>query len=168
MEALSGRKIKIMTDDFNNYNNFLGTMMRAAGTLPFVANRTMIKKFNEVIEWYLEHNNDIIFFPEGSEWWCYEKPRPFMDGSFHYAAVNNVPIIPAFITFKKSGKYDKNGIEKRYFTVHFMEPIYPDSNLTKSENTKMLKEKNFKACCNKYEEVYGEYPWPDKLEVREA
>ena len=157
--TLGRRKLKIMTADFNNHKGFLGKMMRASGILPFSMKRECVKKFNEAISHYLSHNTNVLFFPEGSEWWCYEKPRPLMDGAFHYAVTNKKPILPCFITFTKNGKVFSNGIEQRNFTVHILEPIFPAENLTKSENIKRMKEKNFAAWCQCYENWYGKKPW---------
>lgn len=161
--AFGRRKLKIMTADFNNHKGFLGKMMRAAGILPFSMKRECIKKFNDAITHYLANNTSVLFFPEGSEWWCYEKPRPLMDGAFHYAVANNKPIIPCFITFTKNGKFFSNGIERRDFTVHILEPIFPKENLSKSETIKMMKEKNYLAWCECYKNWYGEEPW-EKVE----
>ncbi|AEE15923.1 lysophospholipid acyltransferase family protein [Treponema brennaborense] len=153
--ALRGHRLKIMTADFNNRKGFLGDMMRASGILPFSPARETLSSFSNAVAYYLKHNTKVLFFPEGSEWWCYEKPRPFMDGAFHYAAANGVPVVPAFITFTKTGKFDRSsGIEKRRFTVHFLEPIYPDPALSKRENIRILKEKNVQACMKKYAEWY--------------
>lgn len=157
--TLGRRKLKIMTADFNNQKGFLGKMMRASGILPFSMKRECVKKFNEAISHYLSHNTNVLFFPEGSEWWCYEKPRPLMDGAFHYAVTNKKPILPCFITFTKNGKVFSNGIEQRNFTVHILDPIFPAENLTKSENIKRMKEKNFAAWCQCYENWYGKKPW---------
>ena len=159
--AMGRRKLKIMTADFNNRKGFLGKMMRASGILPFTMNRECVKKFNDAVSHYLEKNTSILFFPEGSEWWCYEKPRPLMDGAFHYAVVNNKPILPCFITFTKNGKVFSNGIQQRHFTVHILGPIFPDKKLSKSENIKIMKEKNFAAWCSCYKAWYGKEPWPN-------
>ena len=157
--ALGKKKLKIMTADFNNQKGFLGKMMRAAGILPFSMKRECIKKFNESVAYYLSHNTSLLIFPEGSEWWCYEKPRPLMDGAFHYAVTNNKPVLPCFITFRKNGKFFDSGIEKRDFIVHILEPIFPDENLSKKENIKIMKEKNFVAWCECYKKWYGEEPF---------
>ncbi|MCM1321014.1 MAG: 1-acyl-sn-glycerol-3-phosphate acyltransferase [Bacteroides sp.] len=154
--ALHGKKLKIMTADFNNRNDLLGEYMRASGILPFSPAKDILPHFNKAVEYYLHHNTFVLFFPEGSEWWCYEKPRPFMDGAFHYTAANNVPVLPCFVTFSKTGKYDKNGIELRRFTVHILKPLYPDNALSKSENIRQLKEKNFAACMETYNSWYAQ------------
>lgn len=149
------RRLQIMTADFNNRKDALGELMRADGIMPFKNTRGVIKAFGNAVSYYLKKGTGVLFFPEGSEWWCYEKPRPFMDGAFHYAVENNVPVVPAFITFTKTGEYFSNGIEKRKFTVHFLKPVFPDPALSKKENVKMMKQKDFDECMEKYNEWYG-------------
>lgn len=152
--ATDFKKLKIMTAEFNNRSGFLGAMMRADGILPFKNSKEMVKKFSDAIKYYLKHKTSVLFFPEGSEWWCYKKPRPFMDGAFHYAAVNNVPVLPIFITFKdKENK--KSELDIPDFIVNILPAIFPDKDKTKAENTKFLKEESYKAWCNKYKEFYG-------------
>lgn len=151
--ALRPSKLKIMVADFNNRKGFLGDMMRASGILPFSTNKGALKQFMQAIPWYLSHKTKVLFFPEGSEWWEYEKPRPMMDGAFHYAAASNVPIIPLFITFRDSGKVDKNNIPQKYFTVNISKPIYPNESMTKKENTMMLKQKSVEA----WDAIYTQY-----------
>lgn len=151
--ALGHRKLKIMVAEFNNRPGFLGTMMRADGILPFVNSRALLIKFTKAINYYLNNNTGVLFFPEGSEWWCYKKPRPFMDGAFHFAAGNNVPVVPIFITF--TDKADKKSeLDVPDFTVNILKPVYPKEDFSKSENTKYLKEEAYKACCEKYEDFY--------------
>lgn len=155
MHALKGHKVRITVADFNNQKGKLGDYMRAAGIMPMCSNLSAMKNFNRSMNILLKKGNYVLFFPERSEWWCYEKPRPYMDGAYHYAIMNNVPVIPIFITFERTGKYYDNGIEKRKFIVNIMEPIYADPNLTKHENIAKMKAKNFEMCKNKYEEFYG-------------
>ncbi len=147
-------KIKYTVAEFNNRKDFLGEMMRAGGILPFSSKPKVMKKFNEAVSYYLKKNNFVVFYPEQAMWYMYEKPRPFKNGAFHYAVKNNVPVIPTFITFRDSDKLDKEGLPVKYFTLHIMPPIYKDNNLSDAENVKIMKEKNYLLCKEKYEEVY--------------
>lgn len=152
--ALKGHGLKYMVADFNNHKGALGRYMRADGILPFKNSLAVIRKFNAAIKYYLARGTNVLFFPEGSEWWCYEKPRPFMDGAFHYAAENNAPVLPVFITFTPTDNYTPTGIKMPDFTVNIMQPVYPEEDKTRSENTKMLKNAAYKAWCEKYTEFY--------------
>lgn len=147
-------RLKIMVGDFNNQKGKLGDYMRAAGIMPFSKNSGAFQKFMRAVSFYLKNDTYVLFFPEQSEWWCYEKPRPMKEGAFHFAVKNKVPVIPTFITFRKTGKFDENGIEKRRFYLHIMPPIYPDAALSDKENMQQMLKKNEELCRAKYEEFY--------------
>lgn len=45
---------------------------------------------------------------------------------FTFAARNNKPVLPVFITMSDSDVIDADGFYVQEYTVHFCEPIYPD------------------------------------------
>lgn len=153
-KALKGHKKHYTVAEFNNMKCRLGTYMRVFGTMPFAENHEGMKNFNAHVEKYLKAGHFVTFFPERSEWWCYEKPRPLQPGAFHYAVKNNVPVIPTFITFEKLGKLDEQGIEKRKFIVHILPPIFPDSSRTLKENKEWMLQENVRAWKECYEGYY--------------
>lgn len=148
------KRLFITAAEFNNFSGFLGEMMRAGGMWPMSSKLKAIRNFNDAIEKRLNDNCYILFYPEQSMWWHYEKPRPFKDGAFHYAVKHNVPVIPCFITYRDTNKKDKEGIMIRRFTLNIMKPIYPQKGLTKKENIEFLKETDYKACVDVYEKTY--------------
>lgn len=87
-------------------------------------------------------------------WWNYRKPKPLQKGAFTFAARNNVPVLPCFITMKDSQYIDEDGFPVQEYTVHILEPIYPDPKLNRGQNTKMMMEKNYKMWKETYEKVY--------------
>ena len=101
--ALKGHKLYITAADFNNMKGLLGDIMRASRMMPLGNTMAGMKNFDNAVNTLLKKNNYVLFYPERSEWWCYKKPRPMMNGAFHFAVKNNVPIIPNFITFKENG-----------------------------------------------------------------
>ncbi len=140
--ALGRRTVHTTVAEFNNMKNKLGSCMRAYGIMPIPSKSSMMSTFENQLKKYLDHKDWVHFFPEGSAWWCYEKPRPYHIGAFHYAAKYNVPIIPIFITFKKTNQFTKEGIEKRRFIVHILRPIYPNTSLDFKERKIDLKNRN--------------------------
>lgn len=152
--AARGHRVYTIGAKFNNMKGFMGEMMRAGGLLPLSDNMTAMRNFNKAVSHYLKKGNYVVCYPEQAMWWNYEKPRPFKDGAFSLAAINNVPVIPMFITFRPSGKFDENGIEIKYFSIHVMKPIYPDPELPRRKNVDMMRDKNYQACREKYEEIY--------------
>lgn len=154
--AFGNRNIFTTAASFNNRKDLLGTFMRAGDMMPLSETHSGMRKFNQAMEVHLmDKNHFVLFYPEQAMWWNYEKPRPFKNGAFHYAAKYNVPIIPTFITFVNTNKFDKEGIEKKDFILHIMKPIYPNPKLSNKENVEYLKQKDYEACKAKYEEFYG-------------
>lgn len=154
-QAAKGHRVYTVGAPFNNMKGFMGDMMRAGGLLPLSENLSAGKSFNRAVAHYLKTGNYVAVYPEQSMWWNYEKPRPFKDGAFTLAVINKVPVIPMFITFRHSGEYDDNGIEKKYMSVHIMKPIYPRDDLTRHQNIAYMRDENYRMCCDKYREVYG-------------
>ncbi len=152
--SLKPHKLKYCVAEFNNRKGFLGDMMRAEGILPLSKQFEVLKNFSNAVEHYLLYDNYVVFYPEQSMWYMYDKPRPLKNGAFHYATKFDVPIIPTFITFRNSGKFDKEGLEIKYFTLHILQPIYPKKNLTKKQNIEYLKNKNYEMWKNVYEQTY--------------
>jgi len=153
--ALKDNSIRYCVAEFNNRKGFLGNMMRATGIMPLSPKFNVQKEFSKAVEYYLKKDKKIVFYPEQAMWYMYEKPRPFRDGAFYYAVKNNVPIIPLFTTFKKSGVFDSEGIEIKYLTIHIMPPIYPKPEFSNKENIEYLRNTNFQMCKELYEKTYG-------------
>ena len=148
------RIIHYTTAEFNNLKGRLGVYMRAYGAMPIPNQTSSLKKFQKQLEQYLNKKQWINFFPEGAEWWCYEKPRPYQAGAFHYASKFQVPIVPLFITFTKTNRFDKIGIEKRRCVVHILDPIYPKKDLSIKENKEELRKKNEQMIWECYHKFY--------------
>lgn len=149
-------KIYIVAAPFNNMKGAFGDGMRAGGMLPLSDDPAAMRHFIKSVDWYLQHDNFVVIYPEQAMWWNYKKPRVYKDGAYTFAVKNNVPIIPTFITYRPSGKVNEQGIEEMYLTVHVMQPIYPDPNLRRHDNVANMKKQNFAMCKAKYEQVYGE------------
>ena len=153
-KAVGRRKMRIASAGFNNYKTLLGYCMRGAGVMPMSENVSTLKRFSEAISNYLKQNNLILFYPEGSLWWCYEKPRPLINGAYYYATKNNVPIIPMFFTFKNIRKR-KDGTYRKQYILHIEKPIYPNKFMSLKQNIEYMKNLNFETNKQVYENFYG-------------
>ena len=158
--------------EYNNFKGKMGEIARNTGYLPLPQNlnKEKLKKFNEAISYYLKKGKKILIYPEQAMWRDYIKPRPLKNGAFRYAASNNVPILPLFITIKeKKEKVDKNGLQNfGDYTIHILNPINPKPELNLKENIDYLKKENFKAWKELYEKTYGtplEYTTLDKSKI---
>ncbi len=153
--AIKKKKIWYTAMEENNFESPLGSFMRAYGMLSIPKEHSSLRKFYERVEKILEKKEWILFFPEGSEWWCYEKPRPYQIGAFHFAAKHRVPILPLFITFKKTNQFDNQSIEKREFILHILRPIYPRQGYSLNENKQYLKQENERSVWECYHRFYS-------------
>jgi len=141
-----------------NYTNpppAFGCILRNCNTLPLSKNTSTMKKFLKSIDVLLKRGEKVLVYPEQAMWWNYRKPRPLKNGAFSFAFASDVPVIPVFITMEDSGIYDPDGFFVQAYTIHFLPPIYPDRSLSKAENVKLMKEKNYKMWVETYEKVYG-------------
>ena len=143
-QAAFGRRLYTTVGWFNNRNDIFGKLMRGAGCLPIPnpdgadAMRLTVS-FGNAIKHCLEKNDLVLFYPEQSLWWRYEKQRPFKDGAFYFASKHNVPVVPMFITWRKN---------KKYATIHVLKPIYPDGTKERKENTEFLKQASYDSIKN--------------------
>ena len=154
---MKGKKLwKVIKE--GNYTNSpppFGFILRNCNTLPLSSNIETMKKFMTSISTLLKRGEKILIYPEQAMWWNYRKPRPCKVGAYKFAVNNNVPIIPVFITMQDSNVLDGDGFYVQEYTINFMPVIYPNSDLSKSENIEFMRNENYRLCKNKYEEVYG-------------
>jgi 1-acyl-sn-glycerol-3-phosphate acyltransferase len=157
IRALRGHKAYVTAADFNNLKGELGDMMRKGGMLPIsMKNLKALRKFEEAVDYYLQHKKYVVFFPEQAMWRYYKKPRPFKNGAFHFASKNNVPVIPIYICFRDSGQKDEEGFPIMYSSLYIMKPIYPKKDLDEKANIDYLRKTDFQMCVDKYESFYKE------------
>lgn len=152
--ATGKRRIYITVGQFNNYYGAFGAMLRASATLPLSDSPKCMCNFTKAIGTLLSKKKMIVFYPEGALWWCYEKPRPLLAGSFHFASKFNVPVLPTFFTFKNLKKR-KDGTYKKQFILHIGKPIYPKKELNMKENMAYLANENFEFNKQTYESFYN-------------
>ena len=154
----------IREGNYTNFPGFYGFLFRHCNTLPLSKNLSTMKKFIEAVKIYLLQGRHILVFAEQGMWWNYKKPRPLTNGAFKFAADNNVPVIPFFITMNDSDLIGEDGFPIQEYTVHILEPIYPDAEKTVRQNVEFMRNKNFAVWKKVYEDTYG---IPLKYETRE-
>jgi len=142
-----------------NYTNSpppFGFILRHCNTLPLSSNSETMKKFMRAINVLLKRGEKILVYPEQAMWWNYKKPRPFKSGAFRFAATNNVPVVPFFITMKDSDILDPDGFFVQEYYIHILPAIYPNSTKTRNVNMEEMKEKNYQVWKDVYEKFYNE------------
>ncbi len=124
-----------------------------------------MKKFMDAVDTLLKRGEKVLVYAEQGMWWNYRKPRPMTIGAFTFAAKNNAPVLPMFITMEDSDRLDQDGFPIQEYTVHISEPIYPSPELSAKENAEMLRRKNYEVWKSIYEKTYGiplEYLKPEQ------
>lgn len=145
----------IKEGNYTSFGGFYGFLMRNCDTLPLSSNMQTMRKFYESVNTLLSDGHFVLFYPEQSMWWNYKKPRPLKNGAFRFAAKNNVPVLPCFITMHDDDKIDTNGFPIQRYTIHIGSAIYPDNESNISVNSEKMKEQNFMQWKQIYEESYG-------------
>lgn len=154
--AAAGHRLYITVAEFNNMTGFLGSFMRAGGILPFSDNFSAMKNLSRAVSTVLKkRRNVVLYYPEKSMWPYYEKPRPFLDGAFHTAAANSVPVVPMFIVWKDPGKFRRLFSKKKTAELHILKAVRAKETLSRRENIQYLKNESFDAMCRCYREHFG-------------
>lgn len=145
----------IREGNYTNFPGFYGFIFKHCNTLPLSSCASTMKKFFEGVNYYLSHGQQILIYPEQGMWWNYRKPRPLTPGAFKMAAEANAPVLPMFITMNDSDIIGDDGFPVQEYTVHILEAIYPDKNLSARKNAMEMKDKNYSMWKDVYEKTYG-------------
>ena len=145
----------IREGNYTNFPGFYGYLFRNSNTLPLATSPKAMEEFIRAVEKILSDNEYILIYPEQSLWWKYKKPKPLKSGAYRFAAKNNVPVVPIFITMKNSDKIGDDGFPILEYYINIDKPIYPDENLSVKENTENMKAKNFEVWKSIYENFYN-------------
>ncbi|MBR4816841.1 MAG: 1-acyl-sn-glycerol-3-phosphate acyltransferase [Lachnospiraceae bacterium] len=144
----------IREGNYTSFPGFYGFIMRNCNTLPLSSNYETMKKFMKSTNKLLQKGHFVLVYPEQSMWWNYRKPKPLKNGAYVFAAKNNVPVLPCFITMRDSDMLDDDGYFIQEYTVHISAPLYPDPSLPYKENVEKLREQNYKLWKDIYEKEY--------------
>ena len=145
----------IREGNYTSFPGFYGLLMRNCNTLPLSSNKETMKKFIKAVDTILQKGHFILIYPEQSMWWNYRKPKPLKKGGYTFAAKNNVPVLPCFITMEDSNVPGEGGLPVQEYTIHVSEPIYPDPEKSRAANVKEMMDKNYAVWKEIYETTYG-------------
>jgi lipopolysaccharide biosynthesis glycosyltransferase len=145
----------IREGNYTSFPGFYGYLMKNYNTLPLASKPAAMKEFVRATDTLLKEGNFVLIYPEQSMWWNYRKPKPLKSGGFYFAAKNQVPVLPCYIILRDSDIIGEDGFPIQEYTIHILEPIYPDADKSVSENSKIMMEKNFEVWKQLYEREYG-------------
>ncbi len=156
-EHMGKRKLfKVIREgNFTNFPGFYGFLFRNCNTLPLSQNKKTMYLFLKAVDTILQRGDFILIYAEQSLWWNYRKPKPLKNGAFKFAAKNNVPVVPFFITMEDSGRIGEDGFPVQEYTVFINEPIYPMEGLSERAQVDAMRERNYELNRETYEKFYG-------------
>ena len=144
----------IREGNYTSFPGFYGFLMRHCNTLPLSSNRRTMVKFMEAVSQLLREGHFVMVYPEQSMWWNYRKPKPLKPGAYMFAAKNNVPVLPCFITMQDSDIIGEDGFAIQEYTIHIAPPIYPDETKTYRVNMAEMQDQNAAVWKEIYEREY--------------
>ena len=144
----------IREGNYTSFPGFYGFLMRHCNTLPLSSNRDTMKKFINATNQLIQDGNYVLFYPEQSMWWNYRKPKPLKTGAFMFAAKNNAPVLPCFITMKDSDVMGEDGFYVQEYTIHIARPIDPNPELKGKKQIEYMMHKNEEVWKEIYEKEY--------------
>ena len=144
----------IREGNYTSFPGFYGFLMRHCNTLPLSSNMKTMKKFSDATGQLLKEGNFVLLYPEQSMWWNYRKPKPLKSGAYVFAAKNDVPVLPCFITMQDSDIIGEDGFPVQEYTIHISEPIYPSKEISYRKNITYLMNENYNVWKEIYERVY--------------
>ena len=121
------------------------------GALPLPTGTSGMQNFVKAVSYYNKSCN-ITIYPEAHIWPYYTGVRNFKDSSFRYAILTNSPVVAFFTAYSKPKGLFKH-LRKANITVYVSDPIYPNTDISKKEAQKELRDKVFKfmkTCSEKY------------------
>ena len=155
--VLEGKMLyKIIREgNYTSFGGFYGYLFRHCNTLPLSSSLKGIKALNHAMTELFARGEKILIYPEQAMWYNYRKPRPLKTGAFRFAAKNQVPVLPIFITLEDTDRYDADGLPIQSYTVHILPAIYPDPFLPTREDSERMCRENYRLWKETYEAFYG-------------
>ena len=115
----------------------------------------IIKHFMPELKDKIDKGDFVLIYPEEELWFNYRKPRPSKRGTFLFASQVGAPVIPCFVEMQDTDKKDNDQFNLINYTVHVLDPIYPDPKKSHKENSKIMAEQDYKAKVAAYEAANG-------------
>ncbi|MBP3554187.1 MAG: 1-acyl-sn-glycerol-3-phosphate acyltransferase [Clostridia bacterium] len=144
----------IREGNYTSFPGFYGFLMRHCNTLPLSSHPKTLRKFTEAVDTLLRAGHFVLVYPEQSMWWNYRKPKPLKSGAYMFAAKNNVPVLPCFITMQDSDIIGEDGFAIQEYTIHVGAPIYPKEENTYRQNIEYMMAENEQIWKHIYETTY--------------
>lgn len=117
-------------------NRWARFFLKAVRVLPIDTTAESFKQLNDEAEQIFKMNHYMLFYPEGSMRPYSQALRPFVNGSFFLAALQNRTLIPAVFTFRERRFFSHRFYPK--ITLHFLDPVVTEEVRSRFPRTKQL------------------------------
>ena len=144
----------IREGNYTSFGGFYGYLFRHCNTLPLSSSLSGMKALLVAVKELLARGEKILIYPEQSMWYNYKKPKPLKIGAFSFAAKNNAPVLPIFITLENTENFDSDGCKIQAYTIHVLTPIFPNKSLGARENAEQMCRQNYLLWKQIYEDFY--------------
>lgn len=145
---------------------FFGFILKYYDMIPVSDDKAYMKDcFEPLLRKVFDSGKYLLIYPEQEMWWHYRKPRPVKRGAYFYAAKFGVPVIPCFTEMREYGEKGGDGLRRLRYTVHVMDPIHPDPEMSPRDVSLVMMEKDYALKKAAYEAAYGKHldygfePW---------
>ena len=151
------RNLYIVTDAANlALPGNLSFIINHLASIPLKRTPSYINKvFKPNLKKILDKNNFVLIYPEEEMWFNYKKPRPCKRGSYEFAAICNVPIVPCFTEMVVLDTDDNDEFKQVEYILHILKPIYPDPNKSSRTNSIEMSKLDYKQKIEAYEKIYN-------------
>lgn len=119
-------------------NRWARFFLKAVRVIPIDTTTESFKQLNDEASILFKKNLSMLFYPEGSMRPYSQALRPFVNGSFFLAALQNRPLIPVVFTFRERRFFPHRFYPK--ITLHFLEPVITENYRQQFQRTKLLSE----------------------------
>ncbi len=125
----------------------INSLVEMLGAIPLASDFHQMGEMRKCIFLRIKQKAFVTIYPEAHVWPYYTKIRPFRENSFHFPAEDGSPV------FALTNCYKKRLLGKRPRIVTYIDgPFYPDKNLSRKENMKLLRNKCYEAMCRRAEQ----------------
>lgn len=162
MQAMRYRRawIPMYAQPFRGKDGFL---MKAIGGIAIPEERSGLRAFDKALDELHDAKQWIHIFPESCSWKFYAPLRPFKIGAFNMAYRYSLPIVPLIISFRpRTGWRKLFGKGEPLLTIHVGDPIVPDSNAPRKEETARMRDLAYKTMLDMAGIVSN--PWPSTID----
>ena len=157
VRSLGKKRVNIICQLTNfAMDGFIGFLMNYADTIPVGSDAEyMSHSLPAILSELLEKKEFVLIYPEKEMWFNYRKPRPTLDGAYHYASKFGVPIISCFVEIIDLNEMDNESFRKVGYKIHVLGLLYPDKDKSIRENREELKRLDYQLKKEAYEKIYN-------------